>query len=61
MLRDADLVIAKEGTPGAAGEHEGLYECSFGLDGVVQIVSGPGMEHLGQGDGAKARVLDSSL
>src|SRR5579859_6443339 len=57
FLCNADLVIAKEGAPGAAVEHEGLYERSFGLDGVVQVVSGPCMQHLCQGDCAKLRML----
>lgn len=46
LLRSSDLVISKEGTPGTAGEHEGLHERSFGLDGVHQIVRGPRLKHL---------------
>ena len=58
-LRDTDLVIAKEGTPGATAEHEGLHECSFGLDGVHQIVGCPRMKHLCQGDCTQLRMLYS--
>src|SRR6266700_3285626 len=41
FLLTTDLVVPKKGTPGATAEHEGLHERSFGLDGVVQIVSCP--------------------
>lgn len=37
-------MIEKEDMPGAAAEYEWLYECSLGLDGVIQVVSGPGIE-----------------
>ena len=45
-------MIPEEGTPGTRAEQEGLHERSFGLDGVIQIVSGPRLKHLRQGDGA---------
>ena len=57
FLQITDLVILKEGTPGTTAEHERLHECPFGLDGMVQIVSGPGMQHLCQSDSAQFRVL----
>lgn len=50
-------MILKEGTPGTTAEHKGLHECSFGLDGMHQVVSGPCMKHLGQGDGAQFGML----
>src|SRR5579859_6010566 len=50
-------MIPKEGSPGTAGEHEGLHARAFGLDSVHQIVSGPCMKHLSQGDGAECRML----
>ncbi len=48
-----NLVVPKECTPGATAEHEGLHERAFGLDGVVQIVNGPGVQHLCQRDGTQ--------
>src|SRR5436305_11484949 len=57
FLQITDLVISKEGTPGTTAEHEGLHERSFGLDGVIQIVSGPRLKHLPQGDGAQLWML----
>lgn len=50
-------MIPKEGTPGTTTIHEGLHERPFGLDGVVQIMSCPGMQHLCQGDCPKFRML----
>ena len=50
-------MIPKEGTPGTTAEHEGLHERSFGLDGVVQIVSSPGVQHLCQSDSAQLGML----
>jgi len=61
FLRSRNLVIVKEGAPGATAEHKGLHKCSFGLDGVIQIMCGPGMKHLYQGHSAKLRMLDSSF
>src|SRR5581483_9491308 len=52
-----DLVISEEGTPGTTAKHERLHERSFCLDGVHQIVRGPCLKHLCQGDGAKRWML----
>ena len=49
-------MIPKEGTPGTTAEHEGLHQRSLGLNRVIQIVSGPGMKHLRQGDGTQLRM-----
>ena len=59
FLRNSDLVIPKEGAPGTTAEHEGLHECSFGLNSVHQIVGCPCVKHLRQCDGAKLRMLYS--
>ena len=56
FLQNTDLVIPKEGTPGTTAEHEGLHQRSLGLNRVMQIVSGPGMKHLCQCDGAQLRM-----
>jgi hypothetical protein len=56
LFRNTDLVIPKEGTPGTTAEHEGLYQGSLGLNGVIQIVSGSGMKHLCQRDGTQLRM-----
>jgi len=37
----SDLVILKEGTPGATAAHEGAHQRAFGLHRVVQVVRGP--------------------
>ena len=50
-------MIPKEGTPGTTAEHEGLHQRSLSLNRVIQIVSGPGMKHLCQRDGAQLRML----
>src|SRR6266568_6369430 len=50
FLLTTDLVVPKKWTPGATAEQEGVHERAFGLDGVVQIVSGPGVQHLCQRD-----------
>ena len=57
LLPTPHLVVPKKCTPGATAEHEGLHERSFGLDGVVQIVSSPGVQHLCQRDGTQRGVL----
>src|SRR5258708_38666528 len=57
FLRNTDLVISKERTPGTTAKHERLHERSFGLDGVVQIVSCPRLKHLCQGVCAQLRML----
>src|ERR1700730_521810 len=41
FLLTTTLVVSKKCTPGATAKHERLHERSFGLDGVVQIVSCP--------------------
>src|SRR5438874_13787758 len=56
FLQNTDLVIPKEGTPGATAEHEGLHERSFGLNRVHQIVCCPRMKHLCEGDGTQLRM-----
>ena len=43
--------------PGATAEHERLHERSFCLDGVVQIVSCPGVQHLCQSDDTQRGML----
>ena len=53
-------MILKEGTPGARAEHVGLDERPFGLDGVIQIMRGPGVQHLREGDSAKLGMLNGS-
>ena len=57
FLRTTDLVIPKERTPGTTAEQERLHERSFGLHGVHQIVSGPGVKHLRQRDYAQLAML----
>lgn len=57
FLGNPALMIPKEGTPGTTAEHEGLHECAFGLDSVVQIVSGPRLKHLCQRDGPQLGML----
>jgi len=57
LLLTTDLVVPKKWTPGATAEQEGPHERSLGLDGVVQIVSGPGVQHLCQRDGAQHGML----
>ena len=50
-------MVPKKRTPGATAEHEGLHERSFCLDGVVQIVSRPGVQHLCQSDDTQHGML----
>ena len=57
FLPTPNLVVAKKCPPGATAEQEGLHQRSFGLDGVVQIVSGPGVQHLLQRDRTQGRML----
>ncbi len=57
FLLTTNLVIPKECTPGATAEHERLHERSFGLDGVVQVVGCPGVQHLCQSDGTQRGML----
>src|SRR6266700_7488807 len=57
FLLTANLVVPKKCTPGATAEQEGLHERSFGLDGVVQIVSGPSVQHLRQCDRTQRGML----
>src|SRR5215470_4903781 len=57
FLLTTNLVVPKKCTPGATAEQEGLHERSFGLDGVVQIVSCPGVQHLCQRDGSQSGML----
>ena len=57
FLLTTDLVVPKKCTPGATAEHEGLHERSFGLDGVVQIVSCPCVQHLCQRDDTQRGML----
>ncbi len=57
FLLTTDLVVPKKGTPGATAEHEGLHERSFGLDGMVQIVSCPSVQHLCQSDDTQRGML----
>src|SRR5215467_12397111 len=57
FLLTTDLVVPKKWTPGATAEQEGVHERSFGLDGVVQIVSGPGVQHLRQRDRTQSGML----
>ena len=51
------LVVPKKCTPGATAKHERLHERSFCLDGVVQIVSCPGVQHLCQSDDTQRGML----
>src|SRR2546423_8085947 len=57
FLLTTNLVIPKKCTPGATAEHERLHERSFGLDGVVQVVGCPGVQHLCQSDGTQRGML----
>src|SRR6266568_6477825 len=57
FLLTTDLVVPKKCTPGTTAEHERLHERSFGLDGVVQIVSCPGVQHLCQSDDTQRGML----
>src|SRR6266571_9200795 len=57
FLLTTDLVVPKKWTPGATAEQEGVHERAFGLDGVVQIVSGPGVQHLYQRDATQRGML----
>src|SRR5205823_13374736 len=57
LLLTTNLVVPKKCTPGATAEHERLHERSFGLDGVVQIVSRPGVQHLCQRDDTQRGML----
>jgi hypothetical protein len=57
FLPTPNLVVPKKCPPGARTEQEGLHERSFGLDGVVQIVSGPGVQHLRQRDRTQRGML----
>src|SRR6266571_5450374 len=57
FLLTTNLVIPKKCTPGTTAEHERLHERSFGLDGVVQIVSCPGVQHLCQSDDTQRGML----
>jgi len=57
LLLTTTLVVPKKCPPGATAEHERLHERSFCLDGVVQIVSRPGVQQLCQRDDTQSRML----
>jgi hypothetical protein len=52
----ANQMIAEEDLPGAAVYNKGLHHGLLGLDGVVQVVGGPFVEHLLEFDGTKLGV-----
>ena len=56
-----NFVILVEDVPGAAGTDEGLHERSFGLNGVHEVVRGPVVQQLGQGDSAQPGMLQGAL
>src|SRR3954451_11206475 len=41
-------VLGEADAEGAAAVDEGLHQGAFSLHGVVQVVPGPGMQHLGE-------------
>src|SRR5581483_6568421 len=56
-----NLVILEESPPGTTAEQKRLHKRAFGLDGVHQIVTGPCLKQLCQGDGAKFGMLHGPL